>query len=132
MNAEQLERNIAGKGPDVSAQYQCGGVLSHVEMAAVGTDRKMTPEEIRQQARVEAEIREVKQLRVELDGVLQRMKESERPYRGDARADAIKKVQEGIMWLGMELKELGAQNPYPNSYNPTNTLVDKTADGLKL
>lgn len=38
-----------------------------------------------------------------------------------------------VMWLGMDLKRLGAQNPYPNSKDP-NTLskVDPTADGLKF
>ena len=36
------------------------------------------------------------------------------------------------MWLGMDLKDLGSKNPYPNSYNPANTIVDATADGLKL
>lgn len=36
------------------------------------------------------------------------------------------------MWLGMDLKRLGEANPYPNSKDPTNAIVDTTADGLKL
>lgn len=48
------------------------------------------------------------------------------------RSLAITKLQECIMWLGMDLKRLGTPNPYPNSKNPTNTIVDPTADGLKL
>jgi hypothetical protein len=36
------------------------------------------------------------------------------------------------MWLGMHLKELGTPNPYPNSYNTGNSVVDPTADGMKL
>jgi hypothetical protein len=36
------------------------------------------------------------------------------------------------MWLGMDLKRLYEPNPYPNSYNPSNTVVEPTADGLKL
>lgn len=75
-------------------------------------------------------IRKVKGLRQDLDHVLQRMKYPEKPTR--ERALAITKVQEGIMWLGMNLKELGAANPYPESYNPSNTIVEPTADNLKL
>ena len=32
----------------------------------------------------------------------------------------------------MNLKRLGNENPYPQSYNPENTEVEPTADGLKL
>lgn len=67
--------------------------------------------------------------RVELDAVLQRVK-SDTPSR--ERSLVIIKIQESIMWLGMDLKRLGEQNPYPNSYKPENTIVDPTADGLKL
>ena len=42
------------------------------------------------------------------------------------------KLKEAIMWLGMELKRIGAPNPYPQSYNPDSTVVEPTADGLKL
>lgn len=49
------------------------------------------------------------------------------------RSLSITKLQEAIMWLGMDLKEISAwKNPYPNSYDPSNSVVDKTADGLKL
>ena len=71
-----------------------------------------------------------KRFRVALDNVLQQIKNSERTSR--ERNIAITKIQEAIMWLGMDLKDLGNENPYPNSYNPNNTIVDKTADGLKL
>lgn len=36
------------------------------------------------------------------------------------------------MWLGMDLKRLNEPNPYPNSYNPSNAIVELTAQGLKL
>ena len=45
---------------------------------------------------------------------------------------AITKLQEAIMWLGMNLKALGEINPYSNSKNPENTIVDKTSDNIKL
>lgn len=73
---------------------------------------------------------ETKEFRVALDVVLQRIKESSRKSR--ERSLVVTKLQEAIMWLGMDLKELGTENPYPNSYKPENTTVDPTADGLKL
>ena len=85
----------------------------------------LTKEQVRDSAIVEN-----KELRVELDSVLQKIKQSTRKSR--ERSIVITKIQEAIMWLGMDLKELGNENPYPNSYNPSNTIVDKTADGLKL
>ena len=48
------------------------------------------------------------------------------------RSLVITKLQEAVMWLGMDLKRLGTDNPYPNSRNTENTVVDATADGLKL
>lgn len=92
----------------------------------------------------ESAIQQTKQFRKDLDEVLQRIKcASEKQYSGirppDAevhssreRSLAITKLEESIMWLGMDLKGRGAANPYPNSYNPENTIVDPTADGLKL
>lgn len=41
-------------------------------------------------------------------------------------------IELSIMRLGMCLKAIGNANPYPNSYDTTNTIIDKTADGLKL
>lgn len=74
-------------------------------------------------------IKETKQFRVDLDAVLQRIKKS--PGSRE-KALAITKLQESIMWLGMDLKERNAANPYPNSYKPENAVVEPTADGLKL
>ena len=85
----------------------------------------LTPEQVRENAIVEN-----KELRVELDSVLQKVKSSSRKSR--ERSIVITKLQEAIMWLGMDLKDLGNENPYPNSYDASNSIVDKTADGLKL
>lgn len=74
-------------------------------------------------------IAQVKQFRRSLDAILQEMKMM---GRSSERALAITKIQEGIMWLGMSLKELGAPNPYPSSYDPSSPVVEPTADGLKL
>lgn len=78
----------------------------------------------------EESIKETKQFRVELDAILQKIKSSKR--QGRERSLCVTKIQEAIMWLGMDLKDLNAPNPYPNSYKPENAIVEKTADGLKL
>lgn len=73
---------------------------------------------------------EDKNWRVALDKTLQEVKNS---TKSRERSIVITKLQEAIMWLGMDLKEIGTSpNPYPNSYDPSNTIIDKTADGLKL
>lgn len=48
------------------------------------------------------------------------------------RALARTKLEEAIMWLGMDLKRLDTPNPYPNSKDPSNTVIEPTADSLKL
>jgi hypothetical protein len=51
---------------------------------------------------------------------------------------AITKLQEAVMWLGMNLKRINemtpgaSPNPYPNSRDTSNTVIDQTADGLRL
>lgn len=84
---------------------------------------------------IDSEVIADKSVRVSLDSTLQGVK-SLNPSR--ERALVITKIQEAIMWMGMDLKRLGeispasSPNPYPNSYNPANAIVDKTADNLKL
>lgn len=90
-----------------------------------------------------------KELRRDIDAILQRLKFSsdiqrervsneDEPRDSPERSTAILKLQEAVMWLGMDLKAIndenpGAQeNPYPNSKDPSNTKIDPTADGLKL
>lgn len=82
---------------------------------------------------------ETKQFRKDLDEVLQRLKISSHPTNPHehARASrerslAVTKIQEAIMWLGMDLKDMGTPNPYPQSYNPESPVIEPTADGLKL
>lgn len=86
-------------------------------------------------ARPGNEVVRVKALRRETDAIIQSTKELP-PSR--ERALAITKLQEGVMWLGMDLKRIGEENPglvdnpYPNSKDPSTTRIDPTADGLKL
>lgn len=75
------------------------------------------------------EIKVDKELRQSTDALLQILK-SLSPSR--ERSLAITKFQEGIMWLGMDLKRLKNPNPYPHSYDPSSPVVEPTADNLKL
>lgn len=79
--------------------------------------------------RLEKNIKCNKQLRVNLDAELQKLKglPSSRE-----RALSITKLQESIMWLGMDLKRLNEPNPYPDSYKPENTKIAPTSDDLKM
>ena len=78
---------------------------------------------------LDQDVKANKQLRVNLDAELQNLKEIPKSRE---RSLAITKLQEAIMWLGMDLKRLNEPNPYPNSYNPENNKIAPTADGLKL
>lgn len=89
-----------------------------------------------------------KQFRKELDDILQRMKahrslmsctvSNQTPFAdqpGEAIAQhtiSIRDLESAIMRQGMTLKAIGNENPYPNSKDISNTVVDPTADGLKL
>lgn len=75
-------------------------------------------------------VRLTKQSRKDLDACLQTIKSELMPSHEVALC--ITKLQEAIMWLGMELKRLGTPNPYPESYNPDSAEIEPTADGLKL
>lgn len=78
----------------------------------------------------EDEVRANKELRKFTDEIIQLVKDC--PTSRE-RSLAITKLQEGVMWLGMDLKRLGEQNPYPSSKDPsTGTRIDPTADNLKL
>jgi len=70
-----------------------------------------------------------KELRRDTDALIQRLKSA--PTSRE-RSLAITKLQEAVMWLGMDLKRINEENPYPNSKDPSNTKIEPTADGLKL
>lgn len=75
------------------------------------------------------EVPAIKQLRKDTDDIIQRVRELE-PCR--ETSIVITKLQEAVMWLGMDLKRLNQPNPYPESKNPESMRIDPTADGLKL
>ena len=79
---------------------------------------------------INLEIPKVKQLRKDIDDVIQRVKSLD----GCREVSiCITKLQEAVMWLGMDLKRIGAINPYPSSKDPsTGTKIEPTADNLKF
>ena len=79
---------------------------------------------------IEQEVIANKQLRKDIDEQIQKIKDL--PSSRE-RSLAITKLQEGVMWLGMDLKRLNEPNPYPSSKDPsTGSVIEPTADGLKL
>lgn len=79
---------------------------------------------------LEQEVVANKQLRKDIDEQIQKIKDL--PSSRE-RSLAITKLQEGVMWLGMDLKRLNESNPYPSSKDPsTGSVIEPTADGLKL
>ena len=79
---------------------------------------------------INLEIPKVKQLRKDIDDVIQRVKALD----GCREVSVcITKLQEAVMWLGMDLKRIGDINPYLNSKDPsTGTKIEPTADNLKF
>jgi hypothetical protein len=77
----------------------------------------------------EEEVKLTKECRKSIDDSLQLVKSLPKSRETSL---SITNVQQGIMWLGMHLKELGTANPYPESYNSCSTKIEPTADGLKL
>ena len=79
---------------------------------------------------INLEIPKVKQLRKDIDDVIQRVKSLD----GCREVSiCITKLQEAVMWLGMDLKRIGDINPYPNSKDSSiGTKIDPTADNLKF
>ncbi len=75
------------------------------------------------------EITDTKQLRKDIDEIIQHIKALDKCRETSI---VITKLQESVMWLGMNLKRLGNDNPYPESYNPKSTKIEPTADGLKF
>lgn len=76
-----------------------------------------------------------KTLRKEIDEIIQKVKVL--PASRE-RALSITKLQEAVMWLGMDLKRIADlqgvdNNPYPSSKDPsTGDVIEPTADNLKF
>lgn len=75
------------------------------------------------------EVPAIKQCRKDIDEIIQKVRELDSCRETSL---AITKLQEAVMWLGMDLKRLNEPNPYPESKDPTSMRIEPTADGLKL
>lgn len=76
------------------------------------------------------EIPAIKGLRKKIDLVIQEVKSLDYCIETEI---VIVKLQEAVMWLGMDLKRLNQPDPYPSSKDPsTGTKIEPTADGLKF
>ena len=78
---------------------------------------------------IKVEVPAIKQLRKDIDDVIQRVRTLESCRETSL---VITKLQEAVMWLGMDLKRLNQPDPYPESKNPHSMRIEPTADGLKL
>lgn len=83
-------------------------------------------------------IRQTKQLRKDLDEQIQNLRKAQLERNSRERSLTLTKLQEAVMWLGMDLKAIDeanpgtAPNPYPESKNPDSPRVEPTSEGLKL
>lgn len=75
------------------------------------------------------EVPAIKQLRKDIDVIIQRVHALDSCHETSI---CITKLQEAVMWLGMDLKRLNQPNPYPESMNPESMRIEPTADGLKM
>jgi hypothetical protein len=79
---------------------------------------------------LEGEVSSIKEHRRDIDNQIKRLRLW--PATRE-RAIAFTKLQEAQMWLGMDLKRIGEAhpellpNPYPNSKDPSNSVIDRTA-----
>lgn len=89
----------------------------------------MLPKDEVQMDEAKLEVVSNKRLRRDIDSHIQTVKALP-PSR--ERSICITKLQEAVMWLGMDLKRLNEPNPYPSSKDPTSTRIEPTADGLRL
>lgn len=78
---------------------------------------------------IKVEVPAIKQLRKDIDDVIQRVRTLESCRETSL---VITKLQEAVMWLGMDLKRLNQPDPYPESKNPNSMRIEPTADNLKL
>lgn len=122
------EIRISTMNPEAAKQFK-GGHEYYVDFTPA-----LQPA-VEQPSPVEAEIIGNKRLRRGIDEHIQNVK-SLPPSR--ERSITVTKLQEAVMWLGMDLKRINEanpgiqENPYPNSKDPSNLKIEPTADGLKM
>lgn len=83
---------------------------------------------VAKQFTLESEIKYVKQLRKDIDKLIQdtRLLNISSPSREVSLC--LTKLEEAKMWLGKRLGELGQANPYPESTNPESLSIEPETD----
>ena len=77
---------------------------------------------------MENEITQIKRLRKQ---IAEQVAEIKNMQGSRARALAITNLEQGGMWLGKALQELGTPDPYPHSRNPENTIIEPPAEEIR-
>jgi len=89
---------------------------------------ELTPEEIgrrRRQEAIDKSIAETKDLRLRIDRIIN----SVRVINGSRETEyALKDAQRAKSFLGLVLKSLGTDNPYPKSSDASSPVIEKQAD----
>lgn len=78
---------------------------------------------------INKEVPAIKQCRKDIDEIIQNVRNLDSCRETSI---VITKLQEAVMWLGMDLKRLNQPNPYPESKDPNSMKIEPTADGLKF
>lgn len=119
------------RGP-IATAFVCGAneMLKAIEKGNYIVEKDNVTEVDLKTMSAEEEIVFNKSMRQQMDDLLQMIQAA--PASRE-RSLAITKLQEAVMWLGMDLKRLGNPNPYPSSKDPsTGSVIEPTADGLKM
>ena len=121
----------SARGPIATAFVRgANEMLSAIERGNYIVEKNNVAEIDLRKMTIEEEIPFDKDMRRQIDDILQMVKAA--PASRE-RSLAITKLQEAVMWLGMDLKRLGTPNPYPSSKDPsTGLVIEPTADGLKM
>lgn len=119
------------RGP-IATAFVCGAneMLKAIEKNHYIVEATRVTEANMEDMTHEDEVMFNKDMRKQIDEILQMVKSA--PSSRE-RSLAITKLQEAVMWLGMDLKRLNEPNPYPSSKDPsTGSKIEPTADGLKM
>ena len=128
-----------------AGKVRWSGSLNKLSLGSVTVTTGTNPKNKTNMTRDEAIIA-AKTFRKDADELLQRMKEHKTflalspdfevaEEKGEVIAQhtlSIRDLESCIMRQGMALKYIGNPNPYPNSKDPSNTVVEPTAGGLKM
>lgn len=127
--AEELAKGVVEFHPEIKEAEGATDMLEAIEKNHYIVEASRVTEADFDNMNHDMEVMFDKDMRKQIDEILQMVKAA--PASRE-RSLAITKLQEAVMWLGMDLKRLGTENPYPESKDPTSLRIEPTADGLKM